>query len=113
MDKIHIDNASNEQLNYAVAVAQGWIKKGDSAQFWGLAENKQWIFPIKMYSPTTSQAQCGMLIDAFKIGLQPTKLDDWFSDFAGYVEHESRLIVACKSFLMSVYPDGLIPVETK
>jgi Protein of unknown function (DUF2591) len=72
MVKIHIDQATNAQLDYAVAVAQGWIAEL-SLKDNVLAKKSQYECRV-CYSPTTNQAQCGELIDKFKIAT------DWVSD---------------------------------
>jgi hypothetical protein len=122
MDKIHINSAANAQLDYAVAVAQGWVKTGDSLQFWGMPGEAKWIFPVKMYKPTQSQAQCMVLIINSKMSCK-------YIDKPGFVHHEfyycrankcecgntgidkNLLIAAVKAFLWSKYPDGYLPVS--
>lgn len=120
MAKIKIDDATNEQLDYAVAVAQGWREFFIDDFVLDDKSNVAWTesicpgrlrYSLASYKPTTDQAQCGELIDEFMIGLQSTKLGDWFTDFSGYMEGESRLILACKAFLYSKCPDGIIEVQ--
>ena len=108
MAKIHIDKATNKQLDYAAAVALGWKKrKFKPAPMW--AENgilRCW----DDYEPTTDQAQCGDLIDKHGIS---TELKDglWTARLTQYDKDKSRLVAAVKAFLWSKYPDGMIEVQ--
>ena len=117
MAKKHIDQATNEQIDYAVAVAQGW-KFNESE--WSDKNGETIIHFFEKYHPTTDQAQCGKLIDKFRINCEANA----FSAFSIWkcfiysqnkkIVNESRLVAACKAFLWSKYPDGMIPIqETK
>ncbi len=107
-----IDNATPAQLDYAVAVAQGFEARITG----GACVIKRGFYSIEeVYAPATDQAQCGELIDTFGIATKPklSKNKIWIAESIGWweVEHESRLIAAVKAFLWSKYPDGLIEVQ--
>ena len=128
MAKIKIEDATNAQLDYAVAVALGWdvkIHNGMEIKINGRwdSENKGKVLvhtkEIKsegwwcLYSPTSDQAQCGVLIDEFKIS---ARFDNgfWYETTyhsAGFVSDRSRLVAAVKAFIWSKNPDGMIGVE--
>jgi hypothetical protein len=113
MAKIHIDEATNEQLDYAAAVAQEWHKEGGNwcdrdCQFKGYVDN---------YHPTTNQAQCGDLIDGKKINIRWNvgNCETWtgidHAENRTRVFSHSKMIAVVKSFLWAVYPDGMIEIE--
>jgi hypothetical protein len=110
MTEIRIEEATNAQLDYAVAVAQSeeWKAKNLNTDW----RNNNFIFSD--YHPTTNQAQCGELIDEFKISTHFGN-DLWLAkcyEKDAFVPCEkSRLVAACKAYLWSVYPDGMIEVE--
>jgi hypothetical protein len=67
--KIRIDKTTNDQLNYAVAVAQGWKARiHPELKVQAMIEHRPWW---DSYYPTTSQQQCGKLIDDFNIATRP------------------------------------------
>jgi len=106
MTEKHINDLTMSDIDYAVVNAQGW---------WNHIINGKVQIYIKEtglipYHPTTNQHQCGELIDKFKIA---TKWNGthWTSESYGknIAIEDSRLVAVCKSYLLSVYPDGVIP----
>jgi len=122
MAKIHIEQATNEQLDYAVAVAQWWaIGYFHGIAMWDVSNNES-ICAVKDYCPTTNQAQCGELIDEHGIWTAKNPNGQWLAEFFNYsggnkcrriakCNDKSRLIAAVKAFLWSKYPDGMIEVQ--
>lgn len=122
--KIHIDQATNEQLDYAVAVAKECFSSVEITG--GACIVKDGFYqPEYVYNPTANQLQCGELIDEFEIccnylGVMSgwecrlfssmTNLRVIATECGAFCRDNSRLIAACKAFLLSVYPDGMIPV---
>lgn len=127
MNKIHIEQATNEQLNYAVASALGlelrntwrgieWVKKGTNLDGTDIG-----CFFRDDFSPTTDQEQCGgLLIDKLDIATKKHPNGLWQAEIYSGVSLKTylrigecfdkiRLVAACKAYLWSVYPDGLIP----
>ena len=119
MPKIHIDEATNEQLDYAVAVAQEfdvYLEDGKVMRRWND------VF-YEHYHPTTSQAQCFDLIQKFKVCVgyfQDENESYWRTrikrnttvllDFVSRCE--SLNIAVVKAVLFSVYRDEMIEIET-
>jgi hypothetical protein len=113
MTKIHINQATPEQLDYAVAIARKLdvliTSNGCEIKKEGVL-NTYW----EKYSPTTSQDQGGELIDKFKI-YQKYDFDDeeWMcrvADCDRVSVSEFRLVAAVKAVLWFFYPDGMIEV---
>jgi hypothetical protein len=114
MAKIKIDDATNKQIDYAAAIAQGFdikINRNDVYVPVSIPNSKQ---QFTRYHPTTDQSQCGELIDKFRISTNASILNDevWTAQvkFKRLVTDKSRLIAAVKAFLYSVHPDGMIGV---
>lgn len=123
MNKIHIDKATNTQIDYAVAVAQGWTITHRKASFpcgyflnedghsMRIDKTLSLISPAN-YHPTINQSQCGELIDNFKINiLFKNNLCECFIGYETPRYDKYRLVAACKAFLWSKYPDGMIPIK--
>ena len=109
MAKIHIDQATITQLDYAVAVAKNLTAKmAYDGSFCLIVDDGK----HESYSPTIDQKQCGELIDDYKISLFPCDVE-WAAGIDSIVVcyDKSRLVAACKAFLWSKYPDGMIPVQ--
>ena len=117
MTKIHIDKATNTQLDYAAAVAQ----EIEAIITGGACVIKQGFYSAEeIYNPTGDQAQCFDLIQQFKIlcswnqesgDSEPDYLDMWYCNVYGsyFFDTDASLnIAAVKAFLLSVYPDGMI-----
>jgi len=128
MNKVHIDEATNTQLDYAAAVGQEMYNPEERQLdyiFTDKKTGKKILFCNgEVYHPTTDQTQCGELIDKFKIcciylGMmsgwearlysEMTNLKEINSGTGVFAQHESRLIAAVKAFLWSIYPGGMIP----
>lgn len=132
MANIKIDDATNKQLDYAVAVAQGWVLKtfGDldnTEKSLGMGtmfiwvKGKEVLYSLHLYRPTADQAQCMSL-------MIESKMTSKFIDKPGFAHHEhyycrcngyedrsagidkNLMIGACKAFLWSKHPDGMIPI---
>jgi len=58
---------TDEQLDCAAAVAQGWVKCGDSLQFWG--NDKAWVWAVKHYHPSSNGNQLLEIMNREKIGV--------------------------------------------
>ena len=126
MTEIHIDKATNAQLDYAVAVAQGWFLTGKSKDYWHNGNHV--VYGLNdscigaSYKPTTNQAQCFDLIAKFKILCEwnaesgdsiPDYTDEWYCNIYGsgfFYTDESLSIAAVKALLLAKFPDGKIPV---
>jgi len=104
--KIHIEQATPEQLDYATAVAQGWNL--DAGRWINQYDFECWI---SEYHPTTDQQQCGELIDNFEIATSKQG-NEWVAVLKGVITYDkSRLIAVVKAFLWSKHPDGMIEVQ--
>lgn len=116
MPKKHIDSLSLTEIDYAVAVAQGWKAGGNGVFAWH--DRGFHKYHVKDYHPTTNQAQCGELIDEFKISVTHSDLSKSWTAYlkdskSGFQKdsNKSRLVAACKAFLWSKHPDGMIEVN--
>lgn len=116
MAKIHIDEATVEELNYAVAVAQEfdvYLEDGKVMLRWNDVFSEH-------YHPTTSQAQCFDLILKFKVSCtwnqesgdsSPNYLNQWYctaQDSVFYDYNESLNIAVIKAILLHVFKGELI-----
>jgi hypothetical protein len=116
MAKIKIEDATNAQLDYAAALVQGWILRGYFKNEWhdtkGCQTHNQSFRANKEYHPTTDQAQCGALIDAFEINcmISDSKTWDCWKITHETANDKSRLVAAVKAFLWSKNQDGMIDV---
>lgn len=119
MPKIKIEESTNEQLDYAVAVELG---KECSIGTDGCIVKYTTKFSTgwEKYSPTantpTGQAQCSDLIDKFFITQEYEKPEqEWFCRIRGHgyagVFDKSRQKAVCKAFLWAQHPDGYIEVQ--
>jgi hypothetical protein len=112
MTEIHIDSATNGQLDYAVAVALGFEARITG----GACVIKRGFYSIEeVYNPTADQEHGGELIDEFKIC---TRFENgywsaWFLDKEKLCETDDkiRLLAACKAFLWSKFTSGMIPTK--
>lgn len=114
MTKIHIESATSQQLDYAAAVAQEfdvYLEDDKVMRRWNDVFSEH-------YHPTTSQAQCGDLIDNFFIdSMFLPNAGKWScgvnvdKDVGKWVMSESRLVATVKAYLWSAYPDGMIETE--
>jgi hypothetical protein len=125
MTEIHIDSATNGQLDYAVAVAMGWTDNND----WSIPMfNCNGDFgldsiPKQGWKPTTDQAQCFDLIQKFKVMCEwnaesgdskPAYLDMWYCNVykcCFFDTNESLNIAVVKAVLLSKFPNCMIPTK--
>lgn len=121
---VEIKNATLEQLDYAVAVAQGWSVKDFNAQHLGVIktwdDGKDENCFIADYHPTTDQSQAGDLKTKYLVETYPHRIAT-LKGWAGKVitdngrafiatECETWMVAVVKAVLYSVYKDGVITV---
>jgi len=121
VSKINLDDATNEQLDYAVGIAQ-WELLPVQKHFNERAFKKENgdVLLVSQYHPTSSQAQCFDLIQRHKVLCEwnaesgDSSLDMWYCgvyESCFFDINESLNLAVVKAVLLSKYQDGIIPIK--
>jgi len=111
--KFKTSELTGDNLNHAVALAQGWLSGWSTAldeKIWLIERDMKWV---KRYNPEQDWAQCGELIEKFNISL--TFEEDGFWSATCYDENtnegediglgETAQQAICRCVVASVYGD--------